>query len=125
MNPRNIFNIEVIKIYKQLVTSWIEQIISDLGTMYSTYILKPRDVSNEYNNYYIIYLNVLMEKPSPYDPESTTIKIIRIQLMDEYNVPIVVDREDLETILTVLKESGATVNDEEAVNLLEKTEEYS
>lgn len=114
----------MIKIYKQLVTSWIEQIISDLGTRYSTYILKPRDVSNEYKNYYIIYLNVLMEKPSPYDPESTTVKIYRIQLMDEYNVPIVVDREDLETILAVLKESGATVNDEEAVKMLEKTKEY-
>lgn len=115
----------MIKIYKQLVTSWIEQIISDLGTRYSTYILKPRDVSNEYKNYYIIYLNVLMEKPSPYDSESTTVKIYRIQLMDEYNVPIVVDREDLETILAVLKESGATVNDEEAVKMLEKTKEYS
>ena len=115
----------MIKIYKQLVTSWIEQIISDLGTRYSTYILKPRDVSNEYKNYYIIYLNVLMEKPSPYDSESTTVKIYRIQLMDEYNVPIVVDREDLETILAVLKESGATVNVEEVVKMLEKTKEYS
>ena len=65
-----------------------------------------------------------MEKPSPYDPESTTVKIYHIQLMDEYNMPIVVDKEDLETILAVLKESGANINDDEAVKMLEKTDEY-
>ena len=40
--------------YPQLIKNYAKTLIKDLGTEHTTYNLKPTDISNNYNNYYVI-----------------------------------------------------------------------
>ena len=101
--------------YPQLIKNYAKTLIKDLGTEHTTYNIKPTDISNNYNNYYVINITILIEKPSEFDPESTTIQLLHTQLMDEANLPIIVDKEDIRTLYTTLKEEGAKIGNKEDI----------
>ncbi len=103
--------------YPQFTKNFIEQVIKDLGTENSAYSIILVDVSNNYKNYYVVYIDILLEEPSSTDPESTIIKSLHTQLTDN-NIPLIIDKEDIEILLNTLKEHEAKVMNEEDIREL-------
>ena len=104
--------------YKEMVKRFTEEVIGNHPIEYTTYILKPIDLTNNYRQWYTINLDMIVEEPSEYDPDSTFIQIFHVSLTTEYDMPIVVDKEDLETVLETLKVNKANISNEDKIREL-------
>lgn len=104
--------------YKEMVKRFTEEVIGNHPIEYTTYILKPIDLTNNYRQWYTINLDMIVEEPSEYDPDSTIIQIFHVSLTTEYDMPIVVDKEDLETVLETLKVNNANISNEDEIREL-------
>ena len=104
--------------YKEMVKRFTEEVIGNHPIEYAIYTLEPIDLTNKYRQWYTINLSILVEKPSEYDSDSTIIQVFHVGLTTEYDMPIVVDKEDLETVLETLKEHNANISNEDEIREL-------
>lgn len=104
--------------YKQQLQNYAKLLTDDFNLEDTTYSISTIDVSNQFNNYYVINVHILTEEPSPYDPQSTIIRTYHTQFIDEYNRPIPVDKADLQTLLQSFEENNAYISNKEELQAL-------
>lgn len=106
--------------YKQQLQNYAKLLTDNFNLENTTYSINTIDVSNQFNNYYVINVHILTEEPSSHDPQSTIIKTYHTQFIDEYNRPIPIDKTDLQALLQTLEENNAYISNKEELQALLK-----